>query len=195
MVPVLLRFIVLAFFLKAGKLAAQAYSYTVFTQPEKCAGGSAALETEGLDSADQLSIEWSSGDKNISSIKNLEAGDYWLRVTITSPGDSLPVITDTTLLFTITNERCPVGVPLHFSPNGDGYNDDLRLSNISRYPDFELQIFNRWGQLVHRQKKNYTPWNGEWAGIRVPDGTYYYVLFYDASNKRDHQKGDITILR
>ena len=173
----------------------QAYTFTLLTQPEKCVGGRVELLTEGIKDEDTLRVEWSTGARDVMVQSRLDSGQYWVEVTISSPGDSLPVVTDTTLYFTIAKETCPVGVPLHFSPNGDGYNDELQLSNIGRYPQFDLQIFNRWGQLVHRQRNSYTPWTGEWAGIKVPDGTYYYILFYDASDKKNLQKGDITILR
>ena len=90
---------------------------------------------------------------------------------------------------------CPVSVPHHFSPNSDGYNDDLRMPLIEKHPNFDFQVFNRWGQMVHRQKKTYTPWTGQWLGTNLPDGTYYYILIYDAADKQNLQKGDITILR
>ena len=48
---------------------------------------------------------------------------------------------------------------------------------------------------MHSQKQNYTPWNGTWNGVNVLDGTYYYVFYYDGSNKDKIIKGDITVLR
>jgi len=71
------------------------------------------------------------------------------------------------------------------SPNGDGLNDTFRIQGLSRYPDNELFIYNRWGVLVF-QKKAYHE-SQDFAGIsegrvtisqksELPEGTYYYVL-------------------
>lgn len=191
----MLRLLVLALILTGGNGSAQSTRVSISTEPERCEGGAAELQIGDQQSGASLEINWSTGERQSLKLKNLSPGDYWVNVRITTSHDTVISVSDTTLYFSITTEICPVGVPLHFSPNGDTYNDDLRLSNIDHHPRFELQIFNRWGQLVHRQKNNYTPWNGEWAGVKLPDGTYYYVLFYDASDKKTLQKGDITILR
>ncbi len=90
---------------------------------------------------------------------------------------------------------CKVSVGSYFTPNGDNYNDHLYVSNWESYPNFELEIYNKWGQKIHSQKAKYVPWDGTWAGTKVPDGTYYFVFFYDASIKSKLLKGDFTILR
>ncbi|MFZ4263891.1 gliding motility-associated C-terminal domain-containing protein, partial [Sphingobacterium sp. HJSM2_6] len=35
-----------------------------------------------------------------------------------------------------------------FSPNDDGQNDYFYIDCIDQYPDNQLEIFNRWGNLV-----------------------------------------------
>ncbi len=63
------------------------------------------------------------------------------------------------------------------SANGDGINDVFFISNIEEYPDNELQIFNRWGNLVYETEGYKNQWRGTWNGNRdLPDGTYYYML-------------------
>ena len=58
------------------------------------------------------------------------------------------------------------------TPNGDGKNDEFIIKNIHLYPDNNVEIYNRWGNLVYK-KENY---NNEWDGGNLPDGTYYYVV-------------------
>jgi gliding motility-associated-like protein len=161
---------------------------TISVVNEECKKGAAGIQIEGLSTNDTLSIFWSNGQSNINSINNLDAGDYSVQVIIKHS-------IDTTINFNISKEECKVIVANHFTPNGDNYNDYLQISNIQNYPNFELFIFNKWGQQVHSQKQNYTPWNGTWNGINVLDETYYYVFYYDANNKHKTLKGDITILR
>lgn len=64
------------------------------------------------------------------------------------------------------------------SPNGDGRNDTWSILGIEQYPDNTVQVFNRWGNLVFEQKgyRNEAPWNGQWNGKDLPDGTYFYLI-------------------
>jgi len=72
-----------------------------------------------------------------------------------------------------------------FSPNGDGNNDFWLVEGILGYPDNNIKIFNRWGNLVF-QKDGYNNqdvvWHGQSEGglilgqNEVPDGTYFYVI-------------------
>jgi gliding motility-associated-like protein len=64
-----------------------------------------------------------------------------------------------------------------FSPNNDNVNDVFTIRNIEKFPDNELQVFNRWGNRVYH-KKGY---NNEWRGVYdnsllLPDGIYFYLL-------------------
>jgi gliding motility-associated-like protein len=65
------------------------------------------------------------------------------------------------------------------SPNGDGDNDVWIVENIEFFPDNEVTIFNRWGDVIaeytHYNNRDIA-WDAMHNGKRVPDGTYYYVL-------------------
>ena len=161
---------------------------TVSKINEVCTKGAAGIQIEGQTANDTIATYWSNGQYNASSIKDLNAGSYYVHVIIKN---SL----DTTIDFKIEKEICKVIVANHFTPNGDNYNDYLQISNIQNYPKFELYIYNKWGQQVHSQKENYTPWDGTWNGVNVLDETYYYVFYYDSNDKKNNLKGDITILR
>ncbi len=58
------------------------------------------------------------------------------------------------------------------SSNGDGANDYLAFQYLNFYPDNELFIFNRWGQLIY-SAKNY---DNSWDGHEYNEGTYFYLL-------------------
>ncbi len=163
------------------------YLYTLSTVNVLCVNGAAGIQVDTLTVSDVLEITWSNGQTNVSSINNLEVGDYNVHVIIKNKKD-------TTLYFKIEKEECPVLISNHFTPNGDNYNDTWQIANTTNYPNFEVFVFNKWGQKVHSQKNTYTPWDGTWNGIRVADGTYYYVFYYEAG-KNKHLKGDVTVLR
>lgn len=68
------------------------------------------------------------------------------------------------------------------SPNGDGQNDVLFIENLSFFPENELMIFNRWGDLIFKASPYLNDWSGKseegfiLTGDEVVDGTYFYVL-------------------
>lgn len=164
------------------------------TSPEQCDKGTALLFLTPAHPSDSVVIEWSTGVTSQSYLRGLSAGNYFVRVFIQRK-DSSRHKQDTTIFFEITKEHCPVSVPKYFSPNEDNYNDFLEISNLDKYPDFELFIFNKSGQRVYHQQNTYEHWDGKWLGVNLPDDSYYFLLFYDKKNKEHFLKGDITLIR
>lgn len=90
-------------------------------------------------------------------------------------------------------------VPSGITPNNDGVNDELIFDLLEidpeQYPDRELIVFNRWGDIVHTAKPYENDWQGTGEGGQtLPDGTYYFILRLNI-NAGIIIKGDITILR
>lgn len=59
-------------------------------------------------------------------------------------------------------------MPNVFTPNNDGKNDFFPFP-MNEYQT-ELQIFNRWGISIFKEK------NQSWTGESMPEGVYYYFL-------------------
>jgi gliding motility-associated-like protein len=81
-----------------------------------------------------------------------------------------------------------------FTPNEDNYNETWMIDNMYLYPEFNMQIFNKWGNLVHNIDKEFTPWEGTYLGEALPSGVYYWII---KLNNKDNEvlKGNITIIR
>jgi len=73
-----------------------------------------------------------------------------------------------------------------FSPNDDGQNDFFYIDCIERYPNNQLEIFNRWGNLVYYQKGYKNTWDGKEEGSAktLPEGTYFYILDLGDGSKK-----------
>jgi len=153
---------------------------------EICEKGSAGVQV--LSGKQPITIQWSNGVSNNISIQDLVEGDYSVTVK-----DS--ALKDTVISFRIEKIDCKVSISNHFTPNEDNYNDTWKIAYTEYYPEFELYVFNKWGQQVHSQKGTYIPWKGDWIGVTAADGTYYFVFYYKGSDKSKYQKGDVTILR
>ena len=82
-------------------------------------------------------------------------------------------------------------IPDGFSPNGDGINEVFEIKNIrTLYPNFTLEIFNRYGNILYKGNANSLDWDGtsdkgiQIGGNKLPVGVYFYIInFNDGSRK------------
>ncbi|WP_298782176.1 tandem-95 repeat protein, partial [uncultured Polaribacter sp.] len=85
-------------------------------------------------------------------------------------------------------------IPNGFSPNGDGVNDTFVIPGLSEYPNFKLEIYNRWGNQVYDYNNNGRTnpiwWGGYSTGRltiapskQLPTGTYYYIIYFNDGTK------------
>ena len=63
--------------------------------------------------------------------------------------------------------------PNAFTPNGDGLNDVFTY-RANLVESVELQIFNRWGELMFFTDQLDVGWDGTYQGVVAPQGTYVY---------------------
>jgi gliding motility-associated-like protein len=119
---------------------------------------------------------------------NLESG--WHTITVS---DVLNCSSTDSIFIESSSTSCidPVNT---FTPNGDNYNDLWMIDNLALYPNIQLQIFNKWGNLIYAQTANYTPWDGNQNGVPLPSDTYYYIINLNKPD-RDNVTGVITIIR
>ncbi|MCX7548765.1 gliding motility-associated C-terminal domain-containing protein, partial [Xanthomarina sp. F1114] len=87
-----------------------------------------------------------------------------------------------------------------FSPNGNGKNEFFYIDCINNYPNNNLLIYNRWGNLVYSKDGYDNTFNGESNGRSVfnkneklPVGTYYYIL--DLGDGSERKSGWLYLAR
>ncbi len=119
--------------------------------------------------------------------------------------DFCPELCDTSQILFIVEERPLVDVDSienlvnAITPNGDGINDvlvfDFLETNPDQFPNVELVIFNRWGDILFEKQPYQNDWGGtNKNGKELPQGTYYYILRLNVPGG-DIFRGDITILK
>lgn len=86
-----------------------------------------------------------------------------------------------------------IKVPNAFSPNNDGINDVWNIEALETYPEADVAVFNRYGQLVHTANGTTLPWSGTYKNKPLSVGTYYYVI--DLKNGFRKISGPVVILR
>lgn len=85
-------------------------------------------------------------------------------------------------------------IPDGFSPNGDAINDTFKITGIEFiYPNYSLEIYNRYGNLMFRGNKNKPEWDGKNSDYKIgidgfaPNGVYFYIINYNKGNKASKQ--------
>lgn|GEM_PF-1908465 len=96
----------------------------------------------------------------------------------------------------VVEEPLPVLIPNAFSPNEDGFNDLFSPVLFEAFDNFELRIYNRWGQNVFSTNSPTLGWDGNFNGEKCELGVYmYYVSINFIEWGAFEAKGNVTVLR
>ncbi|MBL4939543.1 MAG: gliding motility-associated C-terminal domain-containing protein, partial [Lutibacter sp.] len=89
--------------------------------------------------------------------------------------------------------------PEEFTPNGDGINEKFEIRNVAIfYPNFSMEIVNRYGNKVFEYKHNGNPyaiptwWDGYSVGSwnfgdsKLPTGTYFYTIYFNKDGRKPY---------
>ena len=116
------------------------------------------------------------------------------------------VCSDTLTRQVIAKQGGTTKVPNAFTPNtsgpsggqgGNGSFNDVFLPLVKGVEEFNMQIFDRWGNLIFESNNSTIGWDGYNAdGKLMPAGVYVYKLTLRLSDgQRSTQIGDITMIR
>jgi gliding motility-associated-like protein len=133
------------------------------------------------------SYSWNSG-QNTPLITGLTPGTYTVTIS-----DANNCASSYDLVVQSNAAEC-VGIPNTITPNGDNYNDTWILENIDLYPNAQVSIFNKWGNLLYETKGTYTPWDGTHHSQPLPSEVYYYIIRLGNTENNEYT-GTITIVR
>jgi gliding motility-associated-like protein len=95
------------------------------------------------------------------------------------------------------NCACKFYVPSAFTPNKDGKNDVFLPKYQCLYSNYQLKIYNRWGQLIFVSTNASVGWDGGFNGQQQPAGVYVWELAYkdNLTGKDMRKNGTIVLMR
>lgn len=84
-----------------------------------------------------------------------------------------------------------------FTPDKTGPAENETFKVYGQYvADFEMKIFNRWGELMYTVNDFDKGWNGTFRGVDQPDGTYAFIAtITDFAGRTSTQSGSLVLLR
>lgn len=90
-------------------------------------------------------------------------------------------------------------VPNSFTPNDDEHNNVFHVVVSGKILDgsFELEIYDRWGELIYVSQDYLEGWDATYLGKPVQDGIYTWKVRYTGliSNQTEKLVGHVSILR
>ena len=127
---------------------------------------------------------WDFGDGNqlVNNLNSIEyfypfsEGDYLIKLTVSSIDGCMD---STEQLIQIKGDVIYY-VPNCFTPDGDEFNNSFLPIFTSGFDpmNYELTIYNRWGEIVFVSENHLTAWNGSYNNLICPDGIYSYIIKY-----------------
>ena len=98
--------------------------------------------------------------------------------------------------------ECPqtlIYIPNAFTPDGDELNNSwmpIFTDGVDPY-DFNLRIFNRWGETIWETKDPSAGWDGTYKNQLCPEGIYQYVIHYGNldNDKKETIHGHLTLMK
>ncbi|HET6225872.1 MAG TPA: PKD domain-containing protein [Bacteroidia bacterium] len=88
-------------------------------------------------------------------------------------------------------------IPNSFTPDGDGLNETFSGKG-EEVMEYEMIIFNRWGDIMFRTTDIQIPWNGSKNNnneLAAQDVYVYMINIVDTNKKKHFYKGTVTLVR
>jgi gliding motility-associated-like protein len=100
------------------------------------------------------------------------------------------------IIFNDVQPCCTFSYPDAFTPNNDGKNDGFRVITYGNQSEYDLSVYNRWGQRVFHSSNPKEYWNGMLGGKECEVGTYYYFMRAKCfSGNNEYHKGEVVLIR
>jgi gliding motility-associated-like protein len=86
-------------------------------------------------------------------------------------------------------------IPTAFTPNKDGINECFGIKYWGVISEFQLIIYNRWGQTVFSTNNPNDCWDGKYKGTTASQGNYVYYIKAKTLCGPVEKKGNVLLIR
>lgn len=153
---------------------------------------------ESSSSGNIITWNWDFDDGNNSNEQHplydyVQPGDYDVVLSIKDDNGCLADIKKRITVYTQTF----IYIPNTFTPNRDGINEIFNMVGTG-FRDFEMSIFDRWGQVVYHTRNYKIGWNGMRPNQQdyLPMGVYVYRIdLIDGAGLNQTYRGHVNLIR
>lgn len=137
--------------------------------PDICSKGVGSATAEVSGGTAPYRFTWSN-DSTGQELTGLYAGNY--EVTVKDDNGC-----NKRLTVPVRDSSGRIHIHNALSPNNDGFNDVWLIDLIEDNPFNEVQVLNKWGNVIWER----TGYRNDWEGVamngdKLPDGTYFYIV-------------------
>ena len=131
------------------------------------------------------------------------AANFSHNYTTTGSDNPIQIVTNQygckdTMILTVIIEPTSLYIPNTFTPDEDEHNTLFRPITDFEILEWQLRIFNRWGELVFQSNDYSIGWDGHFGEILCQDGIYAYDLQYrscEQEQKKIEVTGHVNLIR
>ncbi len=140
--------------------------------------------------ADGVSYKWNTGGSTCCVLPEKEG--LYRRAASNECGS----YTDTVWVYHMSCEDC-ITFPNAFTPVKSSANNIFCPLLKCPVDEFNIRIYNRWGNMVYQSNDITAGWNGRDQYDWAPQGVYVYEVAYRAKNRKQTQQvtGNVTLIR
>lgn len=97
----------------------------------------------------------------------------------------------------LTACSCQLLLPNAFTPDGNGRNDTFRPLHACGMKDFQMAVYDRYGEMIFRSSDPLLGWDGNFGGHKAPSGAYIWMArYFNTATKRSIlKKGTVLVIR
>jgi gliding motility-associated-like protein len=141
---------------------------------------------------------WDFGDGHYSNSQNprhsyRDTGSFAVKLLV----QTFDGCSDSTVGVVTVKDDIEIFIPNAFTPDGSGVNDYFQVYGVG-IVSYRIEIFDRWGKIVHAANTRDKGWDGadRSTGKPVPQGLYVYKVTVTDNTGATHQRiNQVTVLR
>ncbi len=112
--------------------------------------------------------------------------------------DVIDIVSDT-IIITVYQDESMFYVPNAFTPDNNEHNQTwgpVAVNDFNPY-EFELSIYNRWGEIMYKSNDLYSRWDGTYNSMKCPDGVYIWKITHrnNSNSEKLITLGNISLIR
>ena len=175
-------------------------AFTFSPQPATILNPTIQFTNQSTDAYGIVYYNWTFGDAtdSISNLQNSthtyqDTGTYCANLSVIDIHGCL----DTTTNCIVIDPAFNLYIPSAFTPNGNGLNTSFKP--VGQYvKDYQMYIFDRWGEQLYYTTDIYNGWNGTVHGgttISQEDTYVYKIIATDLQDNQHSYIGNVTLIK
>jgi gliding motility-associated-like protein len=95
----------------------------------------------------------------------------------------------------VTRGICDIYFASGFTPDKNGKNDAFKVLTDLSLQEYDLKVFDRWGEIIFHTKEQGKGWDGTLKGVTLDAGLYIWISSFVYNGQKKFMKGTVMLIR